>query len=90
MAGVTNMGQPQIERSFPDYLYVPIHEVVTRASIVVMLLCVLSLITSLVTKFNLIHPLFALLFAVAAAGFYLMGKMFEILRKRLPDLARSR
>jgi hypothetical protein len=81
MSGVARMASTPVERPFPDHLYVPIHEVVMRVSIAVLLLCTLSLLTSLLTNFNLIHPLFALLFAVAAVSFYLMGRMFEIFRK---------
>lgn len=68
-------------RKFPDHLYVPIHEVVMRASVAVFLLCALSLVTTLLTGFNLVHPLFAMFFAIAALGFFLMGKMFRALQR---------
>lgn len=82
MAGANKMSEPQAERRpFPDHLYIPLHEVVMRISIVVFLMSFLSIITSLLTKFNLIHPLFAVLFAVGAIGFYLMARMFETMRR---------
>jgi len=80
--GGDKVSKPQVERAFADHLYVPIHEVVMRASNVILLICVLSLVTTFATNFNLIRPLFALLFAVAAVGFYLMGRMFEVFRTR--------
>jgi hypothetical protein len=81
--GALNMAPPHEKREFPNSLYIPIHVVVMRSSATVLLLCILSLITSLLTKFNLVHPLFALLFAIGAIGFYLMGRMFEVLRKKI-------
>lgn len=68
-------------RKFPDHLYVPIHEVVMRASAAVFVLCALSLVTTLLTGLNLVHPLFAMFFAIAALGFFLMGKMFRALQR---------
>ena len=82
LAGMASMTTASAKMPFPEQLYIPIHEVVMRISAAVFLLCGLSLLTSLLANFNLIHPLFALLFAVGAVGFYLMGRMFEVFRKQ--------
>jgi hypothetical protein len=48
-----------------------------RSSIIVFLVAMFSLITSLISGFNLIHPLFSVLTCVAAIGFYIMGRMLN-------------
>jgi hypothetical protein len=75
MFGGNKMSQPQTEREHPDHWYVDVVMLATKTSILVFLICLLSLAISYLANFHMIHPIVAIMIMIGSAGFYFMGRL---------------
>lgn len=66
---------PKSTRPLPDHMYVDAGTVTKKSSLLVLLICLFSLGISILTDFDLINPIFSIIGACAAAGFYVIGRM---------------
>ena len=73
---VVNMTEPQ--RLYPLQCTYPFRPSLSRLVLSwAPVICLLSLLIFFLTGFRMIHPLFSVFIAVAAAGFFLMGEMLH-------------
>jgi hypothetical protein len=77
MVGGAEMSKPQVQRPFPDHLYIDVPTVTKNIALAVFSVCILSVLAFAVTGFAAIHPFVAILGASGAAIIYLMAGIIK-------------
>ena len=72
--GNNKMSQHQTERPLPAHMYVDLIILVTKASMLVFLICLFSLAVSAIDGFHMVHPFVAIIVMIGCLGFYSMTR----------------
>ena len=79
MAGVSNMAAPRLEPLTAEtrvvHPQIDLPTITKTASALVFLVCVFSLLVSVTTGFNVIHPVICVFVLTGAGIFYVMGRL---------------
>jgi hypothetical protein len=71
------MSEPQAERHLPDRMYVDVATIAIKGSQLIFLVCLFSLMLSIITDVHMLHPFAATIIMIGCIGFYLMGRLVK-------------
>jgi hypothetical protein len=77
----------QKPRPYPDHMYVDVPTLIKSSGGIVFLIVAFSLVMTWLTHFSMIQPEIAILIAIGAATFFLMGLMMQ--RRGAHNVSRS-
>jgi hypothetical protein len=75
--GGDKMSKPQAGRLLPDRRYVDVATIAIKASQLIFLVCLFSLVLSAISGVHMFHPLVATIIMIGCVGFYLMGRLVK-------------